>query len=262
MHGFNQGEKLVNYFCSDSDADVDIIMLQESWLTPANLYKLEKFNDRYSFYGISAMERAVSQSVIRGRPWGGCGILMKTSLTKNISYHKCSERFVILAFEKFLLINSYFPKINTDIDLCVVQSVLTKIEEAINLFPNLEIVWGGDFNINLEITSKYSDVFTRFMSTFDLLTCNTIIKCNLKYTYFHESMQHFSLVDHFLISKGLMSLLLDFKGLDLAFNLSDHIPVFIKLNLFVKKDVESHIPFVGVNSANVQKKLRWDHANL
>ena len=77
MLGFNQGESLLKWFCEDDDLNIDCILLQEHWLTPANLYKMKTFSPNYSFYGISAMELAVSNSVLRGRPFGEAGIFVK-----------------------------------------------------------------------------------------------------------------------------------------------------------------------------------------
>ena len=53
--------------------------------------------------------------------------LVKNSID-DISFQHCSERLVIVAVGTFLLINTYFSKINSDTDVCVVQSVLAEIE--------------------------------------------------------------------------------------------------------------------------------------
>ena len=52
MHGFNQGNPTINGLINDYSPD--IIMLQEHWQTPANMYKFDKFVDYFSF-GCSAM---------------------------------------------------------------------------------------------------------------------------------------------------------------------------------------------------------------
>ena len=49
MQGYNQGKNLLESFCSDTDKNFDIILLQEHWLTPANLYKLSGSSDNYTF---------------------------------------------------------------------------------------------------------------------------------------------------------------------------------------------------------------------
>ena len=120
MHGFNQGQNLLSSFCNEPDANIDFILLQETWLTPTNLVKLANFDDNYTFIGVSAMEQAVSQSILTGRPWGGVGLLMKSNLLSDITFQKCSERLVAVVYCNFLIINTYLPKINNDIDLTIV----------------------------------------------------------------------------------------------------------------------------------------------
>ena len=262
MHGYNQGQNLLEYFWSESEANVDIILLQEHWLTPDGLYKLANFSERYTCFGVSAMEQAVTQSVIRGRSWGGVSTLVKNSIG-DISFQHCSERLVIVACGSFLLINTYFPKINSDTDLCVVQSVLAEIEDSIVMHPNLQIIWGGDFNFNFNLDVAKNSLFSHFMLKYKLVSCDSILDANLHYTYCHDSLQHYSLIDFFMISNSMALDLTEFKILDLAYNLSDHCPVYIKLKCN-HKYIEKKQPDQSVNAAlkNNQKKLRWDHANL
>jgi len=91
MHGFNQGSTLLHAMCEVEDSP-DIFMIQENWLTSANLFKLSNFNSKYTFYGVSAMESALSHGILRGRPWGGVSLLIKTALCKNISLVSCKEK--------------------------------------------------------------------------------------------------------------------------------------------------------------------------
>ena len=74
MHGFRQGIPLLREtICEPSELNISFVFIQENWLTPQNLYKMESLAN-YTFYGKSSMESAVSSSVLRGRPWGGVGI--------------------------------------------------------------------------------------------------------------------------------------------------------------------------------------------
>ena len=68
MHGFNQGNPTINELINDYSPD--IIMLQEHWQTPANMYKFDKFVDYFSF-GCSVMSNSVEAGLQRGRPFGG-----------------------------------------------------------------------------------------------------------------------------------------------------------------------------------------------
>ena len=57
----------------------------------------------------------------------------------------------------------YFPSIRKDADLCIVQSMFADIENVVLAHPGLKIVCGGDFNVNLDKVSGYSNIFLKFM---------------------------------------------------------------------------------------------------
>jgi len=56
----------------------DIFLLQEHWLTPGNIFKLDKFTENFTF-GCSAMPKTVESSILRGRHFGGVNILITGS---------------------------------------------------------------------------------------------------------------------------------------------------------------------------------------
>ena len=51
-------------------------MLQEHWLTPANLSKLDDGFPQYLCFGTSAMSSTVESGILYGRPFGGVAILV------------------------------------------------------------------------------------------------------------------------------------------------------------------------------------------
>jgi len=77
MHGFNQGIELIKDLLNSSQTP-DIIMLQEHWLTPANLFLFSKITTRYAF-GRSAMSDRVTEGLF-GRPYGGTMVLVRNKL--------------------------------------------------------------------------------------------------------------------------------------------------------------------------------------
>src|SRR5437870_3558016 len=97
-HGFQQAKTLLNSVCNSNDNlnSPTLIYLQELWLTPDNMHKIANFSNNYMFYGISAMEHAVSSSVLIGRPWGGVRVLIKNNFAKLIRYKETCERFVCI----------------------------------------------------------------------------------------------------------------------------------------------------------------------
>jgi hypothetical protein len=63
-----------------------------------------------------------------------------------------------------LLINTYLPKIVNEADICIIQAVLEDIGTIINNFPTLDIVWGGDFNLDLLKNHTHLNIFENFFS--------------------------------------------------------------------------------------------------
>ena len=59
LHGFNQGSSTVRDLITLYAPDV--ILIQEHWLTPANLHNLESFDES------SAMTHVTGAGVLRGR---------------------------------------------------------------------------------------------------------------------------------------------------------------------------------------------------
>ena len=79
MRGFNQGIEVVRDLVDSTDPPC-IILLQEHWLTPSNMFLFgEKINSHFAF-GKSAMSHCVTQGPLFGRPYGGTLTLIKNEL--------------------------------------------------------------------------------------------------------------------------------------------------------------------------------------
>ena len=65
---------------SKSDTPPDILLLQEHWLTPANMDKFDTFFPDFFSFGCSAMNKQVDSGMLRGRPFGGVVTLINNSL--------------------------------------------------------------------------------------------------------------------------------------------------------------------------------------
>ena len=74
MHGYNQGISTLRNFCNDPL--IDCIMIQESWCTSTNLHQVLEVSTLFTGYGISAMSKLLSNSLLKGRPFGGVYVLI------------------------------------------------------------------------------------------------------------------------------------------------------------------------------------------
>ena len=260
MHGYNQGKTTLDSLCSESEFNTDIIFLQEHWLTPANRDKIRYFSDRYTAFGISAMESVVGYNILRGRPYGGVCTLVKSNKFK-MNFNKCSERYTVVVVDNLLLINVYFPTISSDSDLCIVQSMLTDLEEFICMFPNCSVVMSGDFNTNIGLHSCGNAVYINFLDKFNVVPCNSLIHDGLGYTYCHESLQHYSYIDFICVSRSIANNLIEFKVLELPLNMSDHLPIFARFEYSFQQHTK-HNTEISPKPRQTHSSLRWDHAQL
>ena len=105
LHGFNQGSHGIKDMISTFMPDV--IMIQEHWLTPDNLYKLSELSVNYFVFGSSAMTSCVSAGPLRGRPLGGTAIMVNKKLGSVTSTIVTSDRFTAITISNWLLITAY-----------------------------------------------------------------------------------------------------------------------------------------------------------
>ena len=79
-HGFHQGQTCLQELCTSVMPSV--ILLQEHWLSAANSDLLLNFSDNYLCYLCSPMDKVLSTGILRGRPYGGVAIMVKSSQVK------------------------------------------------------------------------------------------------------------------------------------------------------------------------------------
>ena len=238
MHGFNQGSHMLSTLFEDSDCP-DILFVQEHWLTPANMYKIKNINSKFTCYGISAMEQCVSESLLRGRPFGGVATLINSTLTAKVDFVKCSERFVVMSIGNTLFVNVYLPCVTAsdqskDALVLIITELQGVIASALTTLKSndLKFIIGGDLNVNLEnIRAPAYQIITDFINSLSLVTCSSLIAGNLNYSYCHESLQQSSLIDYFLVSRVYSTNLTEYRVIDCPSNLSDHLPIIICLSL-------------------------------
>ena len=262
-HGLNQSHPFLDDICNAGNAK--IIMIQEHWQTTTNMSKILNFSLKYSGFGVSAMDSALSQSVLRGRTYGGVATLVRNDYLPYTNCLKCAERYIIVSVGYTIFINVYFPCHSSN-SVDIIETLLTEITEIVKLYPDHDIVMGGDMNTVLSDNSKTSNVIRKFLVDLNLFLVTDLIKPNCDYTYFHESQKHYSFVDYFMFSSSLANNNVEFKVLDDMLNMSDHCGIYLALSLHMKTDdLDAD---TGPKSAPTARQrhncysLRWDHGAL
>ena len=83
----------------------DVIMIQEHWLYPSNLFKLDEVASDYISFGSSAMNDKVGL----GPFYGDTAILTKRELAPVVSNVISNERFTVIKLFDWLMLNVYMP---------------------------------------------------------------------------------------------------------------------------------------------------------
>jgi exonuclease III len=270
-HGFNQGKAFLNALCNSKDIpnSPSFIFLQELWLTPDNTHKIDNFSNDYVFYGISAMEHKVSNSVLIGRPSGGVGILVKHNLAHLIRYSETCERFVCVVLSSTIFINVYLPSIKSDSDKEIFIDPLSCIEVLLSNYKDCKIVWGGDLNLSLVGINNIdwaAKMFKQFMQVYDLMLCDNFVcdENSLQYTFFNHAACRYSLIDYFIVSRQLFDSVQDCVIIDSPINMSDHNPVILKISDCIESIVPSAPNKSSGKCTSTRSKniLRWDRSDL
>ena len=261
LHGLGQGQFLLQDLCNRV-APPGIIMLQEHWLTAENLFKLN-VSPNYTVFGGSAMDKATSNAVIRGRPYGGVPTFVHNDFASAAKCIIIHERFIIVKLGRTLFVNIYFPcsthlAVNYDV-LCV---TLDELGRGLAEYPDHNIVMAGDMNTDLRLSSRGTDAIRKFTVDTNLLITTDRLVLDYDRTYFSDVLGHSSMLDFFIVSPSLFCDLVGITVCDDSSNLSDHFPVALTIK---SRAVMKDMPIVSVANDPEpvrDKRLRWDKANL
>ena len=259
LHGLNQGRQAVQELTSN--AFPDIFLLQEHWLTPANLYNLNIDFPEYTAIGKSAMELTVEQGPLRGRPFGGVATLVKRDLFEYVHILHCADRYVVISFMDYIILNVYLPCVGTKDRFFIIENILQEISEYIVCSHGETIVIGGDLNVDLNSTDHASVLVNTFLSDNNLYRCDNLNSNQVEknYTYFNDVLGHYSVIDYFITSD--LRRLMRYNVIEPSVNLSDHRPI-IALFLTEKPVANHKKQGYKAKERTAATQLRWDHADL
>ena len=267
MHGYRQGKTFLESLLNHSN--VDVVFIQEHWLSNNQLCKLTNIHDNYVGFATSAMEDRLNNDVLFGRPFGGVATLIKKSLITRVNCVLEDERCIILKLGSFLITNVYLPsyKINEVNDRAGRNTLLTLLESISEIFAKFHscsLIMGGDFNCDVSKDGHGKSVFDFnalcvFQNKWKLCNSIDVINCNNKFTYVHDSLNHRSHIDFFLVSCDLSDVIVDYHVIESALNFSDHHPIA----LIIDAKLSSADCQLGKESQikSRQKHYRWDHGD-
>ena len=255
MHGYNQGIPTVTELINDLSPDV--FLLQEHWLTPDNLNKFDTLNDYFSF-GTSAMTSTVSSGILTGRPFGGVICLINNRLRNCTKTVHSSDRYCIVIICNLVIVNVYLPCAGTPDRNLICSNVLHEIESWLQDYSDFNVLFAGDFNVDLDSVSDISSQINSFSSSHTLTRCDLLFNCKNN-TYINPALNSQSTIDYILISDK--STVTHFEILDPDINFSDHVPLLCTANIMNN----TSRPTSSSNNTSTYssvKQLRWDRGDI
>lgn len=252
LHGLNQGSPGISELVSSLFPDV--IMIQEHWLTPDNMFKLNDLSRDYFVCGSSAMMQCVTAGPLYGRPFGGVAILIKNKFAScTVNVMNC-DRLSIVKIANYLVINVYMPCTGTVDRLTLYCDLLSELQAVIDSNSNCDCIIGGDFNTDLDCSGAATDPVNQFITSNRLMRCDLLFPVADNATYVNESLNLKSKIDYFLISEP--KLVVAYNVLDINLNLSDHLPIMAVC-------LYDNAPRDSLSSPGDDVSyFRWDHAPL
>jgi hypothetical protein len=256
LHGLNQGKSAIVELIETCSPD--IILVQEHWLTNANLHKLDVF-DGYYMFGSSAMSDVVANGPLFGRPFGGVAALICKSLSNVCESLFCCDRFLVLKCYDCIIINVYMPAQGTPDRFTLYDNMLLEIEVWRGMYPTADFLIAGDLNIDLAADDQFSRCVGNFCNRVGIVNGYTAVRARHFFSYDNVALGHYSLLDYFLFNR--VSSIVDIGVLDLVCNFSDHYPVFIEI--YVTAPLSDRAEGLqSKRSCVFNNVLRWDHADV
>ena len=154
---------------------IDVVMLQETWLTKENLLKLSNVHSDFMFCGTSGINE---NELLAGRPYGGVAILWRKNLCKEVTPIKVScNRLCAVKITlgdqggKILLICCYFPCDNFSKNTCSGEflEVSDAVECLIAENPDCFVVCGGDLNVDVARGNAHDTHYMHLLQRLNLV---------------------------------------------------------------------------------------------
>jgi exonuclease III len=225
--GLNNSSNFIQYLLN---LGILILGLQETWLLTEKLENLDAIHPDYCFHGQSGIDS--TKDIITGRPYGGTAFLWHKSLSKFISPVPCSnKRVCALQFSShttndMLFVNVYMPCDTLNKSVCQVEylNVLDAIEELIIKYDNNNVVLLGDWNTDLSRNSAQCQELQNFIDRNNIKMCRNNPKAIKGDTYVNFALNHFSCIDHFIMSYFVYESLVECYAMSCSTNPSTHCP--------------------------------------
>ena len=117
------------------------------------------------------MESISGKGIMRGRPFGGIGVLVNRRLARKVICLATAERHLIFLVFNIIVINVYLPVCKEqDVYINCMADIFLGINYILDQYPNYSVIIADDFNCDIIGNSIGCELVRQFM--FDhKLTC-------------------------------------------------------------------------------------------
>ena len=109
--------------------------------------------------------------------------------------------------------------------------MLNAIENILNMAIFDDVMLAADMKWDMTRQMGFALSVRQFLNRVNL--CSLWESKNIDFTHIHTDDKSISTIDHFIVNKQLLDLVVDCGPLHLGDNLSRHSPIMVKLNLGV-----------------------------
>ena len=122
-------------------------------------------------FGISAMQTAVGNSILRGRPFGGVASMIRNKglPTKCIV---CSEHYNIVTVGDLAMVNVYLPTCINDNERDDILVLIDEIASHLDGISFKNVIFGGDMNCDMLQKSMTADLMKTQLYDNEICLCN------------------------------------------------------------------------------------------
>ena len=207
----------------------DVIVLQETWLTPLNIDLFVGLHDEFDCHSITSVD--FSQPLI-GRPHGGLTFLWRKSISPNCKIFTFDDQRILGlrlsgSNRELFILNVYLPYFspdNYDDYVCYVGKISSIIE--CSDFTDLMVV--GDFNASTN--GAYFNEWNLVCEEYDLIFSDVVKLPSSSFTHVNNASLTKSWLDHCLVSRTVHNSILELN-IDNNYYGSDHFPLKISIQL-------------------------------
>ena len=240
------------------------LFIQETWLAESEF--IRRFKNDFPESDCISANRMEDGGIGPGRRYSGVGICYHTNVDYKIENVTTISKS-ICALKTYideicvLLINVYMPCSDNRVALDEYASILQEINNLCINHTTQHIIIGGDWNADPNRNDGRTKLFKEFISQENLFNPLSLELSNVEYTFSSKRIGGgpliTSTIDHFLITPNLADKVVIYEAHTLPNNISDHVPLLLKLKIDVehlktyKRDFKPSVQWHKCNVNNV-----------